>query len=94
MRATCNSSLEVNTDVPNHFLEISRQRRGKNVSGGPTHVNGRSKRSKQKAGGRACSYLVSGIRARGHLHTRARLDTFDSCDPPSRYIVIFRYYAY
>uniref|UniRef100_A0A7S4SVZ1 Uncharacterized protein n=1 Tax=Alexandrium monilatum TaxID=311494 RepID=A0A7S4SVZ1_9DINO len=38
----------VNTDVPNKFLEIHRQRRTKTLGGGPGHVKGRSKRSRQK----------------------------------------------
>eukprot|EP00913_Durusdinium_trenchii_P007896 g7408.t1 len=38
----------VNVDVPNHYLNISRSRPTKSVRGGPAHVHGRSKRSKQK----------------------------------------------
>lgn len=38
----------VNADVPNHFLEIHRTRPTLSVQGGPHHVRGRSKRSKQK----------------------------------------------
>jgi len=38
----------VNVDVPNHWLSISRSRPTKSVCGGPGHVKGRSKRSKQK----------------------------------------------
>jgi len=38
----------VNTDVPNHFMEIHRQKRTANVSGGSHHAKGRSKRSRQK----------------------------------------------
>ncbi|CAE8619759.1 unnamed protein product [Polarella glacialis] len=42
------SSEMVNADVPNHFMEIYRNRRSKSVMGGPSHVYGRSKKSKQK----------------------------------------------
>lgn len=38
----------VNVDVPNHYLNIHRSRPTKSVRGGPAHVHGRSKRSKQK----------------------------------------------
>lgn len=38
----------VNANIPSHYLEVYRDRLTKNVSGGPLHAKGRSKRSKQK----------------------------------------------